>query len=277
MKAKTWYLGPMADLRPLLCPEVDITVNPVSFGGVQQALTGATTVDHTGTKMEYQFSFRFMDEAEFRWLDALNARLVSGPFYLRDPLKKNRLSLEALGMKLGVTDPESVAYWRHSFALTTASVTGYPLRVVTLDGTTAGFPWRVDPDPVPVQPGETITWSVYMRADAAFTTSIGMDLYTGPWTRANPGNNARNVQVTTSWQRYYHTYTIPSGVYGVRPYVNPAGTGRDLSFTAPQLEESASPTPWESGGGAIPVAFTELRATSPRYPYRDVEMTLQEG
>ena len=61
-----WYLGPLGDLRPLVCPEPDLSATQVRYGGLHQGLSGARTLDVTGHKAEYEFNTTGDDVTEFQ-------------------------------------------------------------------------------------------------------------------------------------------------------------------------------------------------------------------
>src|SRR5690349_11457271 len=96
--AGEWYIGPAGDLKQLVCPEINLSVSDVRYGGVHQALSGARIMDVTGTKQDMILSFTFLDEADYRWLQALQTRHIPGPHRLISPLRKNRLSVQAASL-----------------------------------------------------------------------------------------------------------------------------------------------------------------------------------
>lgn len=274
--ATTWYLGPAGDLRALVCPERDVDVTEVRFGGVHQSLGGARTMDVTGIKQQYTFNWVYLDPADYSWLRALHSRLIVGPHRLIDPLRKNRLSL---GASDGNIAPHKWPFYTISAGLL-SNQNDYPTgilgqRCVRWSDRTASSVLSVDlVKKTDVFPLETVTVSMYLKGGSA----VSVDMYIG-WYDKNgtflSSSTATTHSVTTSWARYSATKTAPANaVLGVLSITSTATT--IINLAAPQFETGSSATAWEQGGANPLVLIDQMPTTSPRYPTSNVSMTLLE-
>lgn len=274
--ATTWYLGPAGDLRALFCPERDIDVTELRFGGVHQSLGGARTMDVTGIKKQYQFSWNYLDAEDYKWLRALHTRLIAGPHRMIDPLLKNRLSLGATNCDLN--PHKNAPYTADGGFLTNQA--DYPDDVLgqvsvrwsdlaVLDRLTFDLNKGTD-----VFPGETITHSLYLKGASA----VDVDVFVSWFDKDSVflSHSASSIHsVTTSWDRYSGTVTAPAdAVIGVLTIDSTATT--TINIAAPQLESGAVMTDWEQGGANPMVLIDQLSTVSPRYPVTNVTMTLLE-
>lgn len=273
-----WYLGPVGNLQALTCPNPNVELNTVRYGGVHRALSGAATVDITGFRDEFEFAWTYAEEQEVSALRAMHTRVVRGPFWLINPLRKNRLSVQATqlfhlartfpgvwisaGLGETVDDwPEDAGFGNRAFRWHTKPATS---QVLTFDFAK----WT------PVMPGEELTVSVYLKGAGAHVPRIvWYDKTGGPAATPITGSGT----VTSEWQRYSLTATAPSNAALVRFDVVSNASSDDLLVAAPQVEISSEPTDWEPGGGSAYVHIDQLETSSPRYPLFDVRMTLLEA
>lgn len=275
--ATTWYLGPPGDLRALVCPEKDIDVTEVRFGGVHQSLGGARTMDVTGIKKQYQFNWKYLDQADYEWLRALHTRLIAGPHRMIDPLLKNRLSL---GCSNGNLAPHKYAFYTASAGFLSNQVT-YPTgvlgqRSVKWSDRTASSTLRLDLDKgTDVFPLETITHSVYLKGDSSVSVDVFIAWYDKDFAFLS-NSTVTTHSVTTSWARYSASKTAPANaVLGVMTIRATATT--TMNIAAPQIETGGSATAWEQGGANPLVLIDQLTTTSPRYPVSNVNAVLLES
>lgn len=275
--ATTWYLGPPGDLRALVCPERDIDITELRFGGVHQSLGGARTMDVTGIKKQYQFNWRFLDPEDYQWLRALHTRLIPGPHRLIDPLLKNRLSL---GASDGNLAPHKYAFYTVSAGQLTNQL-DYPTgvlgqRSVRWSDRTASSLMRLDIDKgTDVFPLETVTHSVYMKGGSSVSVDVFIAWYDKNFTFLS-NSTATTHSVTTSWARYSASKTAPANaVLGIMSIQATATT--NITVAAPQIETGSSVTAWEQGGANPLVLIDQLPAVSPRYPTSNITMTLLES
>lgn len=275
--ATTWYLGPPGDLRALVCPERDVDVSEVRFGGVHQSLGGARTMDVTGIKTQYTFNWTYLDQEEYSWIRALHTRLIAGPHRLIDPLKKNRLSV---GASDGNIMPHKWQFFTESAGLLTnqpdypTGVTGQ--RCVRWSDRTASSTLSVDlRKGTDVFPLETITVSMYLKGASA----VSVDMYVLWYDKAGSFLSSSTVtthSVTTSWARYSTSKTAPTdAVVGVLTIAATATT--IINLAAPQFETGSSVTAWEQGGANPLVLIDQLSTISPRYPLSNCAMVLLES
>jgi hypothetical protein len=279
--ASGWFLGPPGDLRELIVPEPDVTVEQVRLGSARQALSGARTVDVTGHRQRFEFTFEHLEPEEYAWLEALHTRVIPGPLRLISPLKRNRLSMQAshamawgvytLGIQTNVSYPvtsrdfpDEVDLQGRSSYFEQSSTNSYWI----FDGNRNG---------APVFSGEDIVCSVYLRSDTAqtleyriiFRDAAGLDIdsetVTGDWS------------IGTSWNRFEETVEVPDDAATVAfSLANPDGVFIDLYIACAQIEEGTVATDWQIGGGGTVVAVDQLTTTSPLFPRYNCTLTLLE-
>lgn len=276
--AGEWYIGPAGDLKLLICPEINLSVTDVRYGGVHQAISGARIMDVTGTKQDITLQFNYLDETDYRWLQALQTRHIPGPHRLISPLRKNRLSVQAASVdptasiRPGVKLSAGAWNWVNDWP----TAAGYGVRSIEWSGRTASSTLKFDSvQGTPLFPLEQFTGSVYVKGSSAVAASLTVDYYDryGVFlSSATP----EAASVTTSWARYTITRTAPANaataVLGV--IAVPTTTMR---LAAPQLEPGAVVSAWDLGGGAPLVLVDQLPSSSPRFPLMNATITLLEA
>lgn len=280
----TWYLGPLGDLRPLVCPERDITISEVRYGGIHQGLSGARTMDITGHRSEYEFEFKYLDRAEFQWLEALNSRMVWGPHWLINPLKRNRLSLQATrGLvsrheRAGVRLPLGSSY---ALDASVPSSVGLPGRAMRFSSWTEANPRvRFDHDKyVTVLPDEIISASVWLGAPPGVPyagVALRLDWFDEDQQPLSP--TVSEVFSIEPWVRQTLPGAAPpAGAVACRFSVVLASTNTTVFLAAPQVESGPVVTDFEVGGAAPEVLVDQLSTSSPVFPLRDATLTLLEA
>jgi hypothetical protein len=274
----TWYLGPAGDLRALECPEPNIQVSDVRYGGVHQGLGGGRVIDVTGIKSEYVFEWDFLTAEEYRWLKALHTRHIPGPHRLINPMIRNRLTVAASSCDAasarypGVEITSGAWSWSRDWP---SGVDGPGVRSLSHTGRASGAVLRFDRKKrVTLFPGETVTGSAYIKGASAFDASITIDWYDVDGVFMSATN--QSISLTTSWARYSVTGTAPEGAVTAVLAVWSMDTA-SYKIAAPQFESGTTATEWEQGGGAPLVVIDQLTTTTPRFPYLDCSLTLMEA
>ena len=277
--AGEWYIGPAGDLKQLVCPEINLAVSDVRYGGVHQAISGARIMDVTGTKQDIVMNFNFLDESDYRWLQALQTRHIPGPHRLINPLRKNRLTVQSAsvnptasirpGVKLSAGTWDWVNDW--------PTAAGYGMRSTEWSARTASSTLKFDSvQGTPLFPLEQFTGSVYIKGSSAIASgSLTIDYYDryGVFlSSATP----EAASVTTSWARYTITRTAPTNAATAVLGVTATAT-TTMRVAAAQLEPGATATAWDQGGGAPLVLVDQLPSTSPRFPLMNCSVTLLEA
>lgn len=269
-----WYLGPLGDLRALTCPSPGIAVTDVRYGGVHQGLSGARTMDVTGHRAQYQFDWKFVEDAEWKWLRALHTRHIPGPFRLINPMRKNRLSHQATALDpRALTIPSASRTWVVDWPA--GAEVGY--RSVRLTG------WGNEQNTVSfdlskttaIFPGESVTGSTFVKGDAAASARLGIEYYDRAGVKVGPSSFA-TINITTGWQRFTISRVALAGAVSLVFAFRGDTFTTPVQLAAPQLEAGAAATPWEQGGGAPVVVVDQLTTTSPRFPLSDCSLTLLE-
>lgn len=282
----TFYLGWLGDMRAIPTPEVEFNNTETRYGGTHVALNGAKTVDTIGVRQSYDFNFKYLTDADYQFFRALHTRLITEPVYLINPMRKNLLSQQSSsGYMLGVRDL-GMAEWGNNLSFD--YVTDFPPVTGGLVGTRAprvvsvfGAPsyMTLDPDKnVPVKAGDTLTFSIWMKADGTVPNcAIYLDYY-NQYGALTSSSSSTTISATTGWVRYSRTATVPAGITGARPIITfPTAGTYNLRMNAAQLEWGATPTPWQQGGGAQKVVVESFDVESPRYPLQNASLTLLEA
>ncbi len=298
MSYVSWFLGPLGDLRELVCPEPGITDTVTRDGGVHQGLSGARTYDVTGHRSQYQFMFDYLSPEEFGWLRAMHTGMVPGPYRLLDPRFKNRLSTQSTAMTPVAASPEAdirkglgfsvstvvTREWAYDFPADvpygsrSTRVSNYPVSSGVLHVGRFDYGYTT-----PVFDREEVTFSIYAKTDVAGATQpfyLIFDYFDRDLNQI--GATPWELRTATdSWQRFSLTITAPADCVSVMPAmafgeVN-GTTSHPLLFAAPQLESGPIATDWEMGGGAKTVHIDALTTSSPRFPLTDCSLTLAEA
>ncbi len=281
----TWYLGWLGEMRALPTPDPDLSNIEERFGGIHQGLNGARIMDTLGTRLKYEMNLKYLTNDELAFVRALYTQMIPGPHYLINPMHKNLLSLQAsanyytglndLGMSFRAElnreyandFPTGLAVsGSRCVKATTQSIVGGGY--VRMDGQTKFTPW---------QAGETMTFSIYMKADVAYTVNmIGDTVDKYGVTGTVQGPSAKNV--TTSWARYSFTMTQSGTIAGLRPtLLFPTGTNVNVYLAAPQLEIGPTATSFKFGGGSSKVMIDQITSSSPRFPLNVVDLSILEA
>lgn len=276
-----WYFGPDWDMRPLVTPEPNIEMPVERYGGIFQGLSGARSMTVTGHKQRFTFQFRFLDQDEYAWLQALNLRAIPGPFRLLNPMAKNLLSAKGSLLK-----PVSGFNTSGQGVAVNGGVLGstqeWPSLAPTLGNIAAkwtplsGFA-RVDARHMfPVTPGEPVTISVYARGDVAGDAWLILDWYDKALNQISSVNHG-SMAIGTSYTRLTLTGAPPAGAYTARMAVWSDET-TPIYLAAAQAEYGGAATDWELGGAAPRVLMDQLsETTSPRFPYTHTTLSLLEA
>lgn len=283
----TWYLGPRGALRALNCPDGAVEIEDVRYGGIHQGLSGARTLDVTGYKSEVTLNYTFLTQSEYSWLEALWLGQVRGPYALINPLKKNRLSVDATRLVPSTAPRSSVLIAATEYGTLSASTSLVPINDRTLwvsEWDPAGTPLvRFDTrHRTPVLPLETITCSVYagLSGGAVGTVNGALELkyFNVNGTQVST-TQSETAELSSTWERFSITRTVPSGTASVEfAFRGGASTPQETHFVmAPQIESGASATDWEPGGGAPKMLIESMPSPSPRFPMRNATVKLVEA
>lgn len=278
---KIWYLGPLGDLRPLVCPDKGMTMTEERYGGIHQGISGARTMDVTGHRASYELSLSNLDQSEFAWVEALHTRLVPGPFRLINPLKRNRLTgaasrLVDTGGRAGLWRPTGVPL---SYSRDWPAGLSLPGRSAVMTGTAGQDICGFDAGkPATILPNEDLRASIYLKSAAPMNVRLKILEYNADGQALQYW--AVTANVTTSWVRhnialtragnYFHADTVSA------MFFLDAVTSGQLSVAAPMVEGQLPLSPWELGGASPEVVLDQMPVTSPIYPLRSAKITLLE-
>lgn len=295
MAERWFYLGPVGRMVALPCPEtgLDNTLEKVAARHV--SLNAGTTEDIRGFRRKWTVEFPWLTADDVGYLEAVYTGAIRGPLRLIDPTRRNRLTLAASvstplpqwanGVR-ALVPTQGVAASVYDVAPPDVSYTSRDGRPITyrtdapLRWTVPGPDDRLQLDPVigvPVVPGETLTFSVYVRAMTAGTTAdVALELV------PHAGVAATQVGATQAvgdqWERITYSWTPPADAGAVTPRIAvpdaPANT--NVLVANAQVEANPTASAWVPGAGCPHVLITELPAKSPIYPLITAGMSLQE-
>ena len=113
---------------------------------------------------------------------------------------------------------------------------------------------------VPLQ-GKAVVLSYYMKKNATWSNNFGPNVYYSNSTDALASQTTAVTVVnvveplpTTSWTRFYTTFTVPSDAKGLLIQFNPSvvqASGASLNMAGVQLEVGSQPTPFTRAGGTV--------------------------
>lgn len=279
----TWYFGPPGNLRALECPEPGVQITDVRYGGVHQALSGARTVDSTGFKQEVSFNWDYLTESDYTFLDSLWKGHHKGPFPLINPLKKNRLSSDATRLMPSISPRASTTVSALDFSLVVVeqSPVQNAQRALWIGSWDPPNPMvRFDTHhKTPVRSGEQITCSVYAGiVGTAGSHSATLELqYWNHYKTPIHTVQTQSISLTDTWTRFSITRTLPSDVALVEFRFRGSSDEFQQYVMCPQIEVGATATAWEPGGGAPMMVMDRFSTESPRFPYRNISLTLGEA
>lgn len=215
----SWWIGPLGRLRRLPAPERNLSADNIRYGGIHQGISGARTVDRTGFRQDYEFTFKYLDAQEWLWLDVLHTRVVPGPLYLINPLKTNRLSTRAVqGYDM---DPVGSAHGGASSAADWSRVNDYPTGlgipavVHELNQYPGDFGYLIfdREQPFPLLPGEKFCMSVWVRTTRGpMDVGIRVDWYEQDGT-SDLAQGSSAFEIGPKWQRVSLESVIPPAGY----------------------------------------------------------------
>ena len=113
---------------------------------------------------------------------------------------------------------------------------------------------------IPFQ-GKTVVLSWYMKANSTWSNTFGPLLFYSNSTDARASQltavtytAVTGITPTTSWARYYGTFTVPTDAQGFAIQFNPAvaqASGASLNIAGVQLENGSVPTSFSRAGGTL--------------------------
>ena len=121
---------------------------------------------------------------------------------------------------------------------------------------------------------EQVTGSVYVRSLAPHIGSIGFEYYDRYENLLAITGEPQSFGIT--WQRYSITRTAPSKAASLIFRVDLSAANTYVRLAAPQVEAGASVSAWEPGGASPEVIIDQMPATTPRFPLRDVSISILE-
>jgi hypothetical protein len=274
-----FFVGPLGGLRALPSPHrgdsPDATATRI--GAIHRSITGRPTLDRLATRRAWTLAWPYLDPDTYAYLDALHQGLVTGPLWLIDPSRPNRLppSVAATGSADKSVDGFTAAAGALAWAPRPALGTGMPLA--------GGVTWqapgaasRLDTAPIiPLLPRETVTFSatiattrpVQLVLSALSGASTQITEHKSP--EATPGPAGTRLELTV---------TPAADVVACRVGISTATSPQPgtIVSTAWQLEAAPFATAWRPGGGAPQVLVDSLPVTYPLPGSYTTTLTLLE-
>lgn len=274
------YLGPLGGLVQIH-PLTDIEIEPERFGGTHTAITGRRTVDYLGSADSFTLKWRHQTPAQMRFLQAIHRRHIVGPlrFVLGD-LSPNRLSRSAASLAFGGRDMSGVELVTGYASPSTLypSAAGTPGVSLLWSGwTTAAMNFDYD-RPVPVAPGETLTFSVWVMSPAGDDVVFGVNHHGATGDLGTPTSNPAVTLAANTWTRLSITVSPGAATWGLSGalQIMTARGAAELYLAAAQIEVGSTAGEWHLGGGAPLVSVDSVTIASPYGHFSDPELTLLE-
>jgi hypothetical protein len=266
MMVDSIYLGPLGRLMQIQMPSGGFSSHLMENGSNHTPLSGRRTKDIFSRRFEYDISLDGLSPGVLSWLELLYTDAITGPFYLLDSSRVNRLRA-----RISSTGTAPISHNVNSLDWTISSgVVTFPAATVVLlpaatghlsPGPSKAAQWvptaagtLLDTAQIPVIPGETITFSCYAQAGAPTLEIVPLSasLVAGaPITGT--------VVVGGTPPRRYVTYTVPTNgsVVAVQVQLRASAAGT-YTTTAWQLEANATPGDWALGTGVPKVLFDDM-------------------
>lgn len=279
--ATTWYAGGVGNMRALQCPDIEISMPVVRYGGMHQSLSGARTLDVTGFKQDVTLTFPYMSGQDFSWLEAMFTRQIPGPHRLINPLKNNLLSLPASKMDFRSTYRPGIAVFgggSYDWTQDWPSAAGFGVRSFrhySRPSGASGLLFDSTRGSSVLTPGETLTAAIWLKSPTV-SQSMTFEIV---WRDALGGQLSATQQVATvgtSWTLVSVTGNAPAGAATGRLGLFSSNTN-EYYAAAPQFVRGASALPWELGGGELSVLLDQMPLTSPRYPFYNTSVVFLEA
>jgi hypothetical protein len=277
--ASTWQIGPMGDLRSLPGAEPEIDMPIVRYGGIHQGLSGARQIDITGFRQNITLNFEALFYEDWAWLEAIYRRLIPGPHYLINPMRKNLLVAESSFPKVGGGTARGSGILGGATLRTADWPTGVGAGGWACKWTNrSGAAWfrLARNNPAAVNPTQQVTMSAYIKGSTATNMRWIVDYYDRSGQNGASAYTA-DIPVTTAWTRVSHTITVPAGIGGLDPVIYVADSTPDILIAATQLEVGAAATSWELGGGSMKAIVEQMPTVSPVFPLTDVSVSILEA
>jgi hypothetical protein len=259
-----YYLfGGLGRLVPIQVPVEGFSNTITEYGTLHSPLSGEQTKDVFGYKAAFQIPLDALDARAWSYVEMVFRGAVSGPYYLIDPRRRNRLTA-CLSSSTTVYSPTPVLF-PSSGTLGQILAATYLLpdtngkfsqgpNAAAVWTTTAAASMLGEAAPIPVIPGETITFSCYVQAGSPTLELVPYNramVAQPPWTGT--------VDVPGSIDRKYITRRIPldGSVIAVQPQLRAAGAGTYTTL-AWQLTDHSGPESWVLGPGVFKVLMDGL-------------------
>jgi hypothetical protein len=152
---------------------------------------------------------------------------------------------------------------QQSFTAGSSPVAGYEgqyfLRAAwSADGTYAAIATRLED--CRLFAGQTVTISYWAKSNINVTNNAGWSQYFGPGGSSQISGYADNTTITTTWQRFTHTFTIPSisgktigssNYFIVQPILIQTSSAYTIDLWGVQLEAGSTATNFTTATGTI--------------------------
>jgi hypothetical protein len=262
------YLGPLGRMMAIQVPTAGIGAVPYTYGVLHQNLSGAATKDIFGQKWSYSVPLEQMGPRAYSFIEMMLRGALSGPYYLLDPRRRNRLGPVVSGCGINYSSTGTSPWVPSSGVVTIVAAPEVmlpsPANMYT-PGPSLGVRWVPTAagvlvggiTPVPVLPGETITFSCYCPIGSPTVELV-------PYNASLVAQAAISGTITVAGApaRKYITYIVPrdGSVVAVLPQIRAAAAGTFLTM-AWQITDGSTPEPWVIGGG-VPKVLIDQTNTS---------------
>jgi len=279
------YLGPMGRLVNLDIPDGGFTATLVEAGVEHAPLSGRITKDVFSRRREFTIGLDGLTPRALSWFELLYTDAITGPFYLIDTSRPDRLRARISSTGTAPLSHNAVATdWTNpgggAVTYPAATVTLLPNDITLSPGPSKAVQWVpgaanvfADSAQIPVVPGTPITFSCYVQAGTPTVEIVPLNTALVAGTPI-----AGTVVIAGTPPRRYVTYTPPSdgSVVAVQVQLR-AGAAGTYTTTAWMLNTGALPVDWTLGTGVPRVLVTDMTADRWRVgTYTASTLTLKE-
>lgn len=263
-----FYLGPLGRMMAIQVPQAGMGAVPYEYGVLHQNLSGTSTKDVFGLKWTYQIPLEQFGPRAFSFIEMMLRGVLTGPYYLLDPRRRNRLGPVVSGCGINYSSIGNTPWVPSSGVVTIVNAPEISLPSpgnVYTPGPSLAVQWVPTAagtlvgglNPVPVLPGETVTFSVYCPIGSP---TVELIPYNASLV-AQPSISGTTT-VAGAPARKYITYIVPpdGSVVAVLPQLRAAAAGT-FTTMAWQLTDGTAPEPWVIGGGVPKVIVDQVNTS----------------
>jgi hypothetical protein len=260
------HLGPLGRLMRIDMPSDGFSATLVENGVEHAPLSGRVTKDVFSRRRLYEIDMDGLTPRALSWFEMLYTDAITGPFYLIDTSRTNRLrarisSTGTAPISLNANSTDWINPGAGPLTYPAATAVLLPRDAILSPGPSKAVQWvpaaanvLTDAELIPVIPGEPLTFSCYAQAGAPSLEFVPYNAALAPQAAVTG-----TVVIASTPPRRYVTYTPPSNgtIVAVRVQIRAAAAGT-FTTLAWMLNPGVLPDDWTLGTGVPTVMLTEM-------------------